>query len=85
MKYEVQNISGGQLVCPLPSGNTLRLDVGEKIALPESDISDYLRTIEGKGYVRIVGIPEEAAESPAAPDEGESGETSVKSGKKSKK
>lgn len=57
--YRVLNISGGQLVCTLASGNTLRLDDRKYQEIKDTDMTDYLKHIESLGLVKCTKIVEE--------------------------
>ena len=62
MSYKILNISDGQLVCDLASGETLRLDMKEDKTIADSDITDYLRHLESIGRVKITKIEEQVEE-----------------------
>lgn len=57
--YRVLNISGGQLVCTLASGNTMRLDDRKYQEIKDTDMTDYLKHIESLGLVKCTKIVEE--------------------------
>ncbi len=61
MSYKVTNISDGQLVNTLASGNTLRLNVGEHTTITDSDITDYLTHLEGLGMLKMEKIEEKTS------------------------
>ena len=63
MSYKVLNISDGQLVCDLASGETLRLDMKEDKTIVDSDITDYLLHLESIGRVKMIKIEEQVEES----------------------
>lgn len=63
--YRVTNIFGGQLVCTLASGETLRLDNKQFATIKDTDKTDYLNTIERKGYIKCVHIEEGTDAHPA--------------------
>ena len=58
--YQVTNISGGQLVCTLASGDTLRLDNKEQTTIKNSDLTEYLKRIEIKGLIVCTKVEESA-------------------------
>lgn len=62
MSYKILNISDGQLVNDLASGETLRLDMKEDKTISDSDITDYLRHLESIGRVKITKIEEQVEE-----------------------
>lgn len=49
----ITNKSGGQLVCDLANGDTLRLNNNESITVSEENITSHLRHLEVKGLVTI--------------------------------
>lgn len=51
--YKILNILGGELVCTLASGTTLRLEDRKSATIKDSEMNDYLRTIESKGFIKI--------------------------------
>lgn len=51
--YKILNILGGELVCTLASGTTLRLEDRKSVTIKDSEMNDYLRTIESKGFIKI--------------------------------
>lgn len=63
MSYKVLNISDGQLVCDLASGETLRLNMKEDKTIADSDITDYLFHLESIGRVKMIKIEEQVEES----------------------
>ena len=65
MSYKILNISDGQLVNSLASGETLRLDMREDKTIADSDITDYLRHLESVGRVKITKIEDEQVEESA--------------------
>ena len=56
--YKVTNLIGGQLVCTLHSGKTLRIDANMFAEIHEDDMTPYLKTIEEKGLIKIEGVAE---------------------------
>lgn len=68
---KVLNISGGQIVYSLPSGQTLRLNDREEMSVSVSDMEGYLTTIEGKGLIKVTDFPDSASveESSSASEE----------------
>lgn len=62
--YRVQNILGGQIVCTLASGETLRLSDREYQEVKNTDMTDYLKHIESLGLVKCTKIVEEETETP---------------------
>lgn len=58
---KIQNCMGGQLVCSLLDGSTLRLDPKESETVANTKITPYLKHIEAKGYVKITEIAEKTA------------------------
>lgn len=57
--YRVLNIFGGQLVCTLASGDTLRIDDRKYQEIKDTDMTDYLKHIESLGLVKCTKIVEE--------------------------
>ena len=51
MSYKLTNISGGQIVCDLASGETLRLDNKQSTTIKDSDITEHIRVLEKRGYM----------------------------------
>lgn len=49
----VTNISGGQLVCDLASGKTLRLDNKQTQTINENEVTEYLKTLESRGFIKM--------------------------------
>lgn len=47
------NYTGGQLVCTLANGETLRVNNKESASIDESAVNDYLRTLEKRGLVKM--------------------------------
>ena len=62
MSYKILNISDGQLVCDLASGDTLRLNMKEDKTIADSDITDYLLHLESIGRVKMIKIEEQVEE-----------------------
>lgn len=60
--YRVLNLSGGQLVCTLASGETLRVDDRKTKEVKDTDMTEYLEHLESIGYVKCTKIVEEDAE-----------------------
>lgn len=56
--YKVTNLSRGQIVSTLKSGETLRLDYNVPTEVQDCDMTPYLKTIEGKGLIKIEVIAE---------------------------
>lgn len=57
--YQILNISGGQLVCDLGGGGTLRLNDREHETIKDTDMTEYLTHIESLGLVKCKQIEEE--------------------------
>lgn len=51
MSYKLTNISGGQIVCDLASGETLRLDNRQSKVIKDSDITEHIKILESRGYM----------------------------------
>lgn len=58
---KIQNCMGGQLVCSLSDGSTLRLDPKESETVTNTKITPYLKHIGAKGYIKITEIAEKTA------------------------
>ncbi len=56
--YQILNISGGQLVCDLGGGGTLRLNDREHETIKDTDLTDYLSHIESMGLIKCKQIEE---------------------------
>lgn len=52
MSYKLTNISGGQIVCNLASGETLRLDNKGVQTIKNTDITEHLLNLEKLGYMK---------------------------------
>ena len=52
MSYKLTNISGGQIVCNLASGATLRLDNRGVQTIKNTDITEHLLNLEKLGYMK---------------------------------
>lgn len=52
--FRITNISGGQLVCNLKDGTTLRLNNKQSANVSAGNITKYLRDIEKQRLVKIV-------------------------------
>lgn len=57
--YRVLNISGGQLVCDLGGGGTLRLDDKEDMNIKDTDMTDHIQHLESLGYIKCTKVAEE--------------------------
>lgn len=51
MQYKLTNISGGQIVCDLANGETLRLNNKESQNVKESEITPHIRNLEILGLM----------------------------------
>lgn len=52
MSYKLTNISGGQIVCNLASGETLRLDNKGTQTIKNTDMTEHLLNLEKLGYMK---------------------------------
>lgn len=52
MSYKLTNISGGQIVCDLASGETLRLDNKSTQTIKNTDMTEHLLNLEKLGYMK---------------------------------
>lgn len=48
MSYKLTNISGGQIVCNLASGETLRLNNRQSCTVEDEDITKHIRVLESR-------------------------------------
>ncbi len=63
--YKLLNLSGGQLVCTLNSGKTLRVDDRKTEEISDEDRVGYIEHLESEGLVKCTKIvTEEPAVSP---------------------
>ena len=53
VKYKLTNISGGQIVCDLATGDTLRLNYKESQTITEEEMTPYIRNLEAKGLMIV--------------------------------
>lgn len=66
--YRVLNISGGQIVCTLASGETLRLNDRKHTEIKDTDMTDYLKHIESLGLIKCTKIVVEEEVSNTTPN-----------------
>ena len=48
---KLTNVSGGQIVCDLKSGETLRLNNRQETTIKDSDMTKYLQNLNKQGIV----------------------------------
>lgn len=56
---QVTNISGGQIVCDLAGGKTLRINNKESQTINDIEVTPYLKTLESKGLMKMRTLVEE--------------------------
>jgi hypothetical protein len=59
---QVTNISGGQIVCDLKSGATLRINNKQSQTINDNEVTDYLKTLEKKGLMKFKTLTDEQVE-----------------------
>lgn len=56
---QLTNISGGQIVCDLKSGATLRINNKQSQTINDTEVTEYLKTLEKKGLMKFKALEEE--------------------------
>lgn len=57
MLYSLKNRTKNQfIVCTLADNTTLRIDSGEEVEITDKQITDYITTLETKGYITLKQI-----------------------------
>ncbi len=51
--YNVENISGGELVCSTATGKTIRLDNHAFCVIQDDEVTNHLHHLETKGLIRL--------------------------------
>ena len=59
--YKITNISGGQLVCTLASGDTLRLDCNQSKDVADKEVTPYLQNVANKGIVLLAHVADKVS------------------------
>lgn len=59
---QLTNISGGQIVCDLKSGATLRINNKQSQTINDNEVTEYLKTLEKKSLIKLKTLEEQVVE-----------------------